>query len=70
MKIKLLSVYCGPSGTHQVNEVIDRDPAEALALVRGGYAMAVGETEEERAEVAVVKPDETRADPQPKKRGR
>jgi hypothetical protein len=70
MKIKLLSVYCGPSGTHQVNEVIDREPAEALALMRGGYAVAVGETEEARAEVAVIEPAEIRAEPQPKKRGR
>jgi hypothetical protein len=70
MKIKLLSVYCGPTGTHQVNEEIDREPAEALALVRGGYAVAVGELEEARAETATVKPAEVRDNNQSKKRGR
>ena len=41
MKIKLSTLYAGPSGVMEPGSVHDVDPALARALVEGGYAKLV-----------------------------
>lgn len=41
MRVRLKTTYAGPAGVFQAGTVCDFPPAEAMALVGGGYADAV-----------------------------
>ena len=42
MKVRMITVSCGPEGTHNPGDVIDVSPQLAEKLVQGGYASYVG----------------------------
>ena len=42
MKIRLKTRYAGPRGCFEPDSVLDLPPAEARALVEGGYAVECG----------------------------
>lgn len=68
MKVKMLTTSAGPDGIRMAGQVVEVDKEEAKALIDGGYAEAVEETnhqEEEKKPAAEQEEEE-----KPKRGGR